>query len=187
MAFLKNALIVIAITGLLVGLTYWNQLEVTEPQPQASVPEHLAQWDAERYQSLRDNAGFAVTEGRWSDVVQFCNEMLEWREDDETVWFWLGCGHLIQGDYEQSERVWNYMLRFPRNRQESLYNLTCSLAMLGKSEEALGVFEQLLAEGFSDFEHADEDEHLFPLRGEPRFERMLDELSARVPFEFGNR
>lgn len=182
MAILKNVVMIIAITGLLIGVTYWNQLEVADVQPQPLVPEHLAQWDAKRYQGLRDEAGSAVREDRWADVVQFCDEMLVWREDDEAVWFWLGYGHLVQGDYEQAEQVWNYMLRFPRNRRESLYNLACSQAMLGKTDEAIGVFGQLLDEGFADFEHADEDEHLFPLRGEPRFERMLDDLSTRVPF-----
>ena len=187
MAILKNVVIVIAIGGLLTGVTYWSQLGDADQGDQSFLPDHLAHWNAQRYQRLREEAGLAVRQDRWADVIPICNEMLEWREDDEVVWFWLGYGYLIQGDYQQAEQVWSYMLRFRRSRRESLYNLACSKAMLGKKDEALGVFEQLLAEGFSDFEHVDGDEHFFPLRGEPEFEAMLDELSVRAPFEFGSR
>ena len=184
MAVIKNGLWVFVVAAILLSATYWNPFASRDEASNAGGTPNSQGWDARRYQGARVEAAAAVEEDRWDDVVELCSGMLVWREDDEVVWLWLGLGYLIQGQYEQSEEIWNYALRFSRNRRLSLYNLACCQGLQGKKEAAIGTFRQLLDEGYTDYDHVDEDQHFFPLRGEPGFESMLDELARRAPFEF---
>ena len=49
------------------------------------------------------------------------------------------------------------------------YNLACSLALLGESEEALDELDRAVALGYEDLEHLLADEDLESLRGTARF------------------
>ena len=164
MAVIKNGLWVFVVAAILLSATYWNPFASRDEASNAGGTPNSQGWDARRYQGARVEAAAAVEENRWDAVVELCSGMLVWREDDEVIW--------------------NYALRFSRNRRLSLYNLACCQGLQGKKEAAIGTFRQLLDEGYTDFDHVDEDQHFFPLRGEPGFESMLDELARRAPFEF---
>ena len=56
------------------------------------------------------------------------------------------------------------------------YNLGCSYAMLGRIEEALSTLKEAVDLGYRDGDLMREDEDLAKLRGEPRFEELLDGL-----------
>jgi len=60
------------------------------------------------------------------------------------------------------------------------YNLACSLALLGREEEALDALEQSIDLGYRDVEHMLEDPDLLRLRPLARF-RDLARIAAEAP------
>lgn len=56
------------------------------------------------------------------------------------------------------------------------YNLACSLALVGRSSEALDSLERAVELGYRDAEHLLVDEDLALLRDSPRWARLLEEL-----------
>lgn len=58
------------------------------------------------------------------------------------------------------------------------YNLACSLALLGRSQEALDELERAIGLGYEDPEHLLADEDLASLRGEERFREIVRTLGA---------
>jgi adenylate cyclase len=64
-------------------------------------------------------------------------------------------------------------------RADLHYDLACSLALLGKADEAFETLAKALELGFRDGEHMAEDDDLASLRGDPRFKALLAKASAR--------
>ena len=56
------------------------------------------------------------------------------------------------------------------------YNLACSQALLGRRGDALSSLERAETLGYSDAQHLREDEDLATLRGEVRFQALLERL-----------
>jgi len=65
------------------------------------------------------------------------------------------------------------------------YNLACSLALLGRVEEALDALERSVELGYDDAEHLLADEDLAALRAEPRLAAIVRALapSSKPPGE----
>jgi len=53
------------------------------------------------------------------------------------------------------------------------YNLACSLALIGRKEEALQALEGAVVLGYDDFKHLRQDPDLKSLHSEPRFQSLL--------------
>ena len=53
------------------------------------------------------------------------------------------------------------------------YNLACSLALVGKKDEAIATLEKAIELGYSDFEHLKKDADLKELRSDPRFKSLI--------------
>ncbi len=60
------------------------------------------------------------------------------------------------------------------------YNLACSLALLGHVDEAFESLQRSVACGYQDAEHLLADEDLEPLRADPRFALLVDQLRASL-------
>jgi adenylate cyclase len=60
-----------------------------------------------------------------------------------------------------------------------VYGIACFFSRLGKTEEALGYFEQAVRAGFSHAEWAANDSDFEPLRGHPRFQEALRQMAER--------
>jgi Flp pilus assembly protein TadD len=58
------------------------------------------------------------------------------------------------------------------------YNLACSLALLGRAQDALDTLERAIALGYRDPEHMSEDEDLASVRSHPRFQALLASLRS---------
>ncbi len=61
------------------------------------------------------------------------------------------------------------------------YNLACSLALAGHTDESLDALEAAVDLGYDDTQFLREDDDLDTLRGEVRFERLLKRLEAGAP------
>ena len=53
------------------------------------------------------------------------------------------------------------------------YNLACSLALMGKKEEAIQALQRSIEQGYDDFKHMKRDPDLAALRDDPRFKALL--------------
>jgi len=60
------------------------------------------------------------------------------------------------------------------------YNLACSLALLGRTEESLDALERAIELGFENAAHLLADEDLASLREEPRFLEIVRALESRA-------
>lgn len=65
------------------------------------------------------------------------------------------------------------------------YNLACSLALAGEVEEALETLGEARRLGWSDAGHARGDADLASLRGDPRFEALLEGMGPAAAGEAG--
>lgn len=57
-----------------------------------------------------------------------------------------------------------------------VYNLACSFALVGKTEEALEKLETAITLGYKDLNHLKEDSDLENLRSHPRFQALVGRL-----------
>ncbi|MHC4871029.1 MAG: TPR end-of-group domain-containing protein [Planctomycetota bacterium] len=55
----------------------------------------------------------------------------------------------------------------------SLYNLACSLALLGKRSEAVTCLKRAVDHGYNDFTHISADPDLSSLHGDPEFTEII--------------
>ncbi len=67
----------------------------------------------------------------------------------------------------------------PRARALIDYNRACALARLGKTDEALGALELAVSSGYDALGTLYNDADLAPLRGEERFQALLDRLETK--------
>jgi Flp pilus assembly protein TadD len=79
--------------------------------------------------------------------------------------------------YEEGLAVDRELVRRAPNDPTVRYNLACSLALLGRTEEALDALERAVALGYEDPEHLLADLDLASLRDEPRFREIVRALA----------
>jgi len=81
-----------------------------------------------------------------------------------------------RGDRRASLDMDRRLVKLRPNDAAAHYNLACSLAVLGRPNEAMDNLERALALGYEHLEYLTEDRDLAPLHREPRFLRMLERL-----------
>lgn len=83
-----------------------------------------------------------------------------------------------QGRHREGLALDRRLVRLVPEDPTARYNLACSLALTGKVEEALDSLELAVELGYSDGPFLAADQDLAPLRGEPRFQALLETLHA---------
>lgn len=83
-------------------------------------------------------------------------------------------GHLYTrvGKYAEGLSVDLDLTKLKPSEPEVWYNLGCSLAMVGRKDEAFAALEKAIDLGYSDFEWMARDPDLKPLHGDPRLARL---------------
>lgn len=89
----------------------------------------------------------------------------------------LGHVYTRLGRYQDGLEVDHKLVAFAPEDPTIRYNLACSLALLGRKDEALETLEIAIQLGYSDFEFMVADEDLSDLRDDPRFQSLV--ASAR--------
>jgi len=82
------------------------------------------------------------------------------------------------GRYEEGLAADEELVRRAPADPSVRYNLACSLALLGRQEEALDALERAHALGYADLEHLLADEDLHSLRPLARFQALVSRLRA---------
>lgn len=103
---------------------------------------------------------------------------VECRRHPENLEVLADLGHLLTelGRYEEGLEVDRELVRRVPDDPTVHYNLACSLALLGRVDEALDSLEASVQRGYSDVEAMLADEDLTALRGELRYEALVRRL-----------
>ncbi|MCA8924405.1 MAG: tetratricopeptide repeat protein [Planctomycetes bacterium] len=79
---------------------------------------------------------------------------------------------------ERAEREFQRVIEFEPDNEVAWYNLACTYARWGRSDEAFAHLEAAASRGFVDVKHIREDPDLTSLHDDPRFEALLERLAA---------
>jgi serine/threonine protein kinase/Flp pilus assembly protein TadD len=91
--------------------------------------------------------------------------------------FYLGSQALCWlGERERGKQWASRALAIDPDEPAVLYNVACSYALLGDTEEALNCLERALRMGFGYKEWVEHDAYFVSLREQPRFQAMLNEM-----------
>jgi len=71
------------------------------------------------------------------------------------------------------------VLKIQPQNEIAYYNLACAYALKGDKERALEALERSVESGFEDPEHIEKDDDLASLRGEPRFQALVQKLKLK--------
>lgn len=93
----------------------------------------------------------------------------------------LGQAYSRLGRLEEGLSVDRQLVRLVPENPTAHYNLACSLALLGRPDEALDALERAVELGYDDAEFLQEDDDLASLRGEERFRRLVRRLEVGAP------
>jgi Flp pilus assembly protein TadD len=104
--------------------------------------------------------------------------------DDLMTLSWLGTAYTRVGRVEDGLEIDRALVRLLPDDAIARYNLACSLALLGRPDDAFAALEDAVRLGYRDVDHLREDEDVDSLRGDPRFReivRRLDTEAASSP------
>ncbi len=90
----------------------------------------------------------------------------------------LGQLYTSRGEWTRGLEVDQRLVSLIPDNPTAQYNLACSLALLGRTEDALETLEHAVDCGFEDPRLLAEDEDLTSLREEPRFLFLLEQLRS---------
>jgi len=80
------------------------------------------------------------------------------------------------GEYRKGLELDERLARLRPDDPGVLYNLSCSLALTGKIDEALDMLDKAIRHGYDDLEHIQKDADLQALHEDPRFLELLHQL-----------
>ena len=83
-------------------------------------------------------------------------------------------------NYAAAEQLLSEAIRERRlNNAVNRYNLACSLALLGRPDEALDHLSAAVGQGWGDVRHTQDDADLESLRELPRYQELIERMKAR--------
>lgn len=109
-------------------------------------------------------------------LAEFLETALQGRPEDPEVLGELGHVYTRLGRLEEGLDADRRLVRVAPDNATAHYNLACSLALLGRDDEALDELEQAIDHGYQDAAFLARDDDLESLRGTRRFEELLERL-----------
>ena len=92
----------------------------------------------------------------------------------------LGCLYTEMGRYQEGLAADREMVKIQPGSPTAWYNLACSLALTGQTDDAFAALERAVALGYDDAEWLRTDDDLALIRTDARFVRILAQLAART-------
>jgi len=93
----------------------------------------------------------------------------------------LGHVYTRLGRLQDGLRVDRQLVGLLPDHPTAHYNLGCSLALVDRLDEALDSLESAVALGYADAAYLARDEDLESLRGDPRFQALIERMSGAHP------
>ena len=78
--------------------------------------------------------------------------------------------------YEEGLRIARHVVALIPGQADAWYNLGASYAMNGCKTEAIAALTKAISMGYQDYQWMQLDRDLLPLRGDPRFKRLLSKV-----------
>jgi serine/threonine protein kinase/Flp pilus assembly protein TadD len=123
--------------------------------------------------------------GRTEEALQACRDTLRAAERHVELYpedaraLYLGAAALCQlGDYQRSREWAARALAVDPEETTILYNIACNYALLQDYDQALDCLEKAVRNGFGHKEWIENDPDLVSLRDHPRFQGLIQRLSA---------
>ena len=89
----------------------------------------------------------------------------------------LGDAYTKKGLYEKGLEIDTLLAQLCPHDGTVMYNLACSLALIGKIDEAFATLEKAISNGYTDLKWMNRDRDLESLRNDPRFGKIRQKLS----------
>jgi len=86
----------------------------------------------------------------------------------------LAHAYTQKGEYEKGLKLDRRLVRLLKDDGVAHYNMACSLALLGRSDEAIRVLRRALKCGYEDRDHMRQDPDLASLHKLPAFKKLLE-------------
>lgn len=97
------------------------------------------------------------------------------KENDGEEWYERAGTYYKDRKFDKAGRAYENAARFGYNTATAFYNAGCSFALSHQDDVAIRMLEQALANGFDDPEKYDTDEDLNSLRGNARFQKLVNQ------------
>lgn len=128
---------------------------------------------------------FAIQRGVFGEEgldfeIRFFESVLgAWPDNVDTLMF-LGNAYTARGDHQRGLVIDLRLLELRPQDPVVLYNLACSYSLLGRIDEGLHALERSAEFGYVDREYMERDADLSNVRSDPRYQRLLGEIDARL-------
>jgi tetratricopeptide (TPR) repeat protein len=80
------------------------------------------------------------------------------------------------GRYDEGLRIAQHVVAMIPKEADAWYNLASCYAMTGRKTEAIAALARAIHMGYDDYRWIMADRELLPLRGDPRFKRLLTKI-----------
>ena len=90
----------------------------------------------------------------------------------------LGDLYTKRGFLQKGLAVDLQLIRLRPSEPLVFYNLACSLALTGESDDAFRVLERAFQLGYREWRHMETDHDLDPIRDDPRYDDLLRRMQA---------
>jgi len=105
-------------------------------------------------------------------------EFLKTHPNDATAWMRLGLSQAYTKQPAAAEASLERAISLGANGPIDLYNVACAYAVLGEKDRAIQALGRAVDAGFRDRGLAERDQDLASLRGDERFQKLLDRIGA---------
>ncbi len=83
-----------------------------------------------------------------------------------------------RGEYRRALPCYRQLIKLRPDDCIARYNLACTLAMLGRLEQAVQALEEAFESGYHDIAHLESDSDMEPLRDHPVYTALLDKYDV---------
>ncbi len=111
---------------------------------------------------------------RWE--IAFYEDILRRNSDFVEVLMLLGTLYTTNQMYDKGLAVDKRLSQLRADDPIVHYNLACSYALLGRSDEAFDALHEAVGLGYRDEDHLESDADLDSLRSDPRYEELIDQM-----------
>jgi tetratricopeptide (TPR) repeat protein len=108
------------------------------------------------------------------EVATRLEAYLKRRPESGRAWSGLGTVSLAAEDDEKAARAFRKALDLGYRKADTSYNLACAFARMKQKDEAFAWLDRAIEAGYSSWRHMEEDDDLYGLRRDPRFERAVE-------------
>jgi tetratricopeptide (TPR) repeat protein len=111
------------------------------------------------------------------EAIKNLSRAIEMGLNDPFTFSSLGLSQIFEKQFEAAARSYERAAEASPTNPGIYYNLACAYSLSGLKEKAMTAIERAVEFGFRDHKHMQSDEHLSNIRGEARFQAIIEKLS----------